>query len=121
MGTNYYFIMNKCECCGRFDTFHIGKKSFGWQFCFHGPSIKESRIRSWVEWKEILPLGEIMDEYDRAITHIEFIAIVEGSRKESRNHFDECSNSFDDWIERVKDGIDWKDEEGFSFCSGDFC
>lgn len=121
MGTNYYILLNKCDCCGRIDRFHIGKKSIGWMFSFHGPMIAGERVRSWIAWKDIILRGQVIDEYDDGITRDEFFAIVERSRKERRNHFDACSEDFDDWEQRVKDGIDWKDDEGFSFCSGEFC
>lgn len=35
MGTNYYLIMNACECCGVGERYHIGKSSAGWCFGLH--------------------------------------------------------------------------------------
>jgi len=119
MGTNYYLVVNKCECCNRRDLVHIGKKSLGWQFSFYGPVQQFPDLRSWESWKVFLINQLIVDEYDRDITFEEFVLLVENS-KDGRNHFDACTESFPDWIDRVGQGIDWKDEEGWSFSSGEF-
>ena len=53
MGTNYYVAENTCECCNRYDeTYHIGKSSFGWTFCFQG--YEEYNLISWKSWKDFL-------------------------------------------------------------------
>lgn len=37
MSTNYYAYFNVCEHCGHSDDiWHLGKKSGGWRFLFHG-------------------------------------------------------------------------------------
>lgn len=119
MGTNYYLVTNNCECCKRRDLVHIGKRSLGWQFSFHGPVQQFPDLRSWENWKAFLANQLIVDEYDTEIPFEQFVLIVECS-KFGRNHFDACTESFSDWEERAGKGIDWKDDKGWSFSSGEF-
>jgi len=34
MGTNYYLKIDECECCGRYEKKHIGKRSAAGRYCF---------------------------------------------------------------------------------------
>jgi hypothetical protein len=124
MGMNYYLVTSKCQCCNQHeyetDLVHIGKKSLGWQFSFHGPVYRYPKLRSWEGWKAFLAIHQIVDENNKAIAFEDFVLLVEGS-KDGKNHFDECSVSFVDWENRVGKGIDWKDDDGWSFSSGEFC
>jgi len=53
MGTNYYVIKDKCECCKRSTReYHIGKSSGGWAFSFQG--YPWNKLTSWKAWKEFL-------------------------------------------------------------------
>ena len=73
MGTNYYMIENKCECCDRYDSTHIGKSSAGWTFTFNGLG----PAQSWQDWKFILIGKEIQNEYGSIIPYEAFVQFVE--------------------------------------------
>lgn len=110
MGTNYYAIINKCSCCDRFDTIHIGKKSIGWKFSFQG----YDNIKSWEEWKDILSKENtsIINEYDEKINLSDFFKIVENSH-DKRDHINECLKSHpketEKWLDEKRY---WHDSEG---------
>lgn len=120
MSTNYYLIIDECSCCRRHTSIHIGKNSYGWRFSFHGLVKGEPEVRSWQDWKVYILSGRIVNEYDESIPHDEFIEIVESTLGIAQNHFDYCADHFQEWVDRIKDGIDWKDGEGYSFCSSEF-
>ena len=64
MGTNFYFELKPCECCGRADEpLHIGKSSAGWAFALH--VYPEKGINNLRDWEEILRKtnGQVVDEY----------------------------------------------------------
>jgi len=107
MGTNYYHHTNICEHCGRLDTIHIGKSSFGWTFSFHATD----NIRSWKNWQEALQQGKIVDEYDREVSLDDFIKLVEDKQKilGALNH-----------ALNYPDIYSFIDEEGYSFSEGEF-
>ncbi|RLI44771.1 hypothetical protein DRO61_11740 [Candidatus Bathyarchaeota archaeon] len=134
MGTNFYMIYNKCDCCDRFDSAHIGKNSGGWQFSFQSirPEIsywspdgclavsdpKEIIVSSWKDWEKLLKLEEnsIRDEYERPVSYLELKKIVEGSmkKKTNKNHTIECKDDYDDG------DLPYLDSEGYSFVNYDF-
>jgi hypothetical protein len=120
VGTNYYQRTNICECCGRYEERHIGKKSAGWEFSFQGYN-EDIEIYSWEDWKKVLKeKGKIFNEYGEEISYEEFVKLVEDSKggeyngRLNTNHYDYCE----------KDGCitnnDWKDPEGHSFSLSDF-
>ena len=123
MGTNYYVVKNKCECCKRFDEeYHIGKSSVGWAFSFQG--YRWNKLISWSAWKEFLKYQYIMDEYGEEMKYKEFCGMVEIYKApgfiRDNGHTNLVHN-----IEARKDGYfdaayDWDDEEGYSFTSKDF-
>jgi len=133
MGTNYYMIYNECNCCDRFDSFHIGKKSFGWQFsfqciqpempytspdgCLTVSNPKDVMAYSWSDWKEMLKSEEISihDEYNRSVPYLELKKIVEDSMKDktNKNHTVECGKSY-------YGEAPYLDSEGYSFVFNEF-
>lgn len=65
MGTNFDVRYNICKKCGHYDELHLGKASYGWEFCFQGyPSLW---IKSVKKWKEFIDHynGKIFDEYGK--------------------------------------------------------
>ncbi len=120
MGTNYYFVQNECECCLRNEQVHIGKRSGGWMFSFHGLIGNVPHVRSWKEWQTEIKNSEIfkpvINEYGERFTFEEFSKIVENSKNEKLNHYDYCAKNHSEW----QDDSEWKDEDGWSFSSRDF-
>lgn len=108
MGTNYYVETNKCTCCGRSDTQHIGKSSGGWTFSFRG----YEQIRSYAEWVPILKAGRIYDEYGGEKSFDAFDALVQAKRTEPNNHARQYGRD-----ERFES---WLDPEGHSFSEYEF-
>lgn len=127
MGTNYYIEDKKCCECGRSEKYHIGKRSFGWEFSFQAWAGCEFReIKSWDTWKKVIrEYGEVINEYDEIIEAEEFICLVEATRDiiirqdksedEPLNHYDYCKINHPDCLCNQ-----WKDDEGWSFTHGEF-
>lgn len=76
MGTNYYVETNYCNCCGRHDKLHIGKKSCGHPFVFYtGWSFKSAE--TWMLYLE--QNRTIINEYGDLVTYEDFCEIVNES------------------------------------------
>lgn len=118
MGTNYYVVKNKCDCCGRSDIeYHIGKASYGWAFSFQGYSW--NKLTSWRNWKEFLKNQIIENEYGERVDYNWFVEMVETYK--SPNYNDNKSHN----AEGKKNGWyssehDWDDEDGYSFTNRQF-
>lgn len=120
MGTNYYHRTDICPHCNRYKERHIGKSSAGWQFFFRGYN-EQVVISSFEDWKrELQAEGRIFDEYGQEISYDDFVKMVEEKQnlKSNLNHYDYCIG------EAASRGYDmnndWKDKEGYSFCSSEF-
>ena len=123
MGTNYYVIKDKCECCKRSTReYHIGKSSFGWAFSFQG--YPWNKLTSWKAWKEFLKDQTIEDEYGDPVSYEDFVKMVEsykapGFRSETGRvnlqHNDEAKKA--GWF---NPSTDWDDEDGYSFTTREF-
>ena len=77
MGTNYDWITNACQHCGRGDSpRHIGKSSGGW--CFSLNIYPDDGINDLPDWERIWETQEgfIKDEYDRRIPVAEMREII---------------------------------------------
>ena len=74
MYTNYYAITNHCDKCGRKDSLHLGKSSWGWDFTFH---LVPEHYTNFKEFKKFLDSVTIIDEYDAPITKEELLSIIE--------------------------------------------
>lgn len=94
MSTNYYHRYSICECCNRYDEKHIGKYSMGWQFSFRAYQNLDASVLvgSWNDWKLVLTMGKIFDEYGNEISYDDFVAKVESS-KGKQNHYDYVKNA----------------------------
>ncbi|MEM2159408.1 MAG: hypothetical protein QXN55_00450 [Candidatus Nitrosotenuis sp.] len=130
---NYYLRTNICECCNRYDEYHIGKKSFGWEFMFRGYlSCDAFEIRSWDEWRmHILRSGgQIFDEEHRTISYYDFIDMVEKSKEKYRPWMPDGQPAAEERIPQshyeycLKHNLittaDWLDKDGWSFYAGEF-
>jgi len=118
VGTNYYVAKNKCECCKRFDKeYHIGKSSFGWAFSFQG--YRWNKLISWRNWKEFLKTEHIVDEYGEEMDYEAFCWMIETYKAPGFVRENGSKNLVHNEQGR-KDGYDWDDENGYSFCSRDF-
>lgn len=130
MGTNYYFRYNICSHCGRYDSLHIGKNSYGWQFTFQAldeffdaPFLDGKvtlQVNSFLEWKEIIEryvvkekTAKIYNEYGDVISVQDFYDIIEKSKGE-KNHRDYMLQ------ERKYDETSFKDSDGNAFINVDF-
>ena len=73
MGTNFYWIQDKCDHCDQQpEPIHIGKSSAGWCFLLH--VIPEKGINSLGDWiKKLESGGHIEDEYDDWVTIAELM------------------------------------------------
>ena len=124
MGTNYYAYINPCPHCQRSDedgTWHIGKKSGGWQFTFRGYKGEYEgpcRLDSFNAWVGFLVSKEhevlIKDEYGDTITASEFIDMVTSSKG---------GNTMAQWAAETRSSLDcedWVDEEGYDFSPREF-
>lgn len=142
MSTNYYWHPRPaCETCGRdFGRFHIGKRSGGWEFGFRGyrhhDGPGESNVQSLADWRSILPLGVIKDEYGDALTPNEFLSLVEETRgglsharialrHEAPGQLTAADRDYiawnpQDWLVRGFFMDEWLDPEGWSFTSREF-
>lgn len=148
MGTNYYAVTekNKCECCNRSDIqkVHIGKKSYGWAFNFHGHRLGQyngdwfngdviQNLTSWAEYKEWLKTQKIVNEYDEDVSYDSFVQLVESygspefinlqSKQKNKDHITYVleSNQYQDIKSQYLDKhMHWHDNLGYSFSAVDF-
>lgn len=143
MGTNYYIVENECKCCDRKDLVHIGKKSWGWAFCFQGyrntyETIEtdegkviaypyEVDLISWENYKQVLKNKKIIDEYGDEIPFEKFTELVEvygapdyvnSTGKQNLDHIDYVLKEDRYWSiwQTYKDKTrHWHDNSGYSF------
>lgn len=92
MGTNYELYYNKCQCCGRSDSIHIGKSSAGWRFIFQK---HEGVVENIAQLKELTAKGEIVDEYGRTISNEDFWKLVEAKQTEKNSQASEVIDGYD--------------------------
>lgn len=106
MGTNYYLVKNKVSRCN--NSYHIGKSSHGWLFCFqiqdnkydtppvvwrNFEEVKDTLYKYTVKSKEFI----IMNEYDEIIDYDDFIDYVQQKQTDEFNinnpdNFTYCEN-----------------------------
>ena len=107
MGTNFYFYpCPPCECCGRpFDSWHIGKSSYGWCFSLHViPSIGINSLEDWQKKWEI-PGSQIGNEYGDIISIIEMNRIIT-----ERSHVNKVSWKRKWWTDHYENEEDFHDK-----------
>jgi hypothetical protein len=122
MGTNYYHHYDICGECGRSESRHIGKLSWGWTFAFRGypgdDYTGQPEIRSLADWEQLLRSGgEIRDEYGDAMTVDEFLSMVRKKATSSNNQtlYIRADTRWSELRESC-----WLDPEGHSFSSNEF-
>jgi hypothetical protein len=121
MSTNFYHRYNRCEHCDRYEERHIGKSSGGWQFSFRAYYDDGNVIiGSYNDWKEVLKLGDIFDEYGTWYSYDQFIKRVESS-KGKQNHYDYIKNApqYQEYGMKHLEG-NYKDDDGWDFSKGEF-
>lgn len=77
MGTNFYWLSNKCDKCGHAEPRrHIGKSSFGW--CFALRVYPSEEIACLDDWRVILESGGgvIVNEYGQTVTPDEMLRAI---------------------------------------------
>jgi len=123
MGTNYYHRTAECDRCNRYFEDHIGKSSFGWEFCFQGYDDYHNKgaIRSISDWKEHLLKGKIFDEYDQEISYDDFFKLIQ----KKKEYFEDGEKPLNNYYYCLAEhpGImddEWIDDEGNSFSSAGF-
>lgn len=129
MGTNFYH-RTRSGFLGLFgceEEKHIGKRSGGWQFSFRGyverrdvGMSKTAVIGSWQDWKRLLKRGRIYDEYGKRWSYADFVAMVEKSSG-GQSHYDYTIEMGHQYMYNDFHGENWKDAEGWSFSTTEFC
>ena len=120
MGTNYYIETDKTE------PIHIGKKSAGWTFYFHGPVLGEGQVRTAEQWRFLTmsPKVTIRDEYGSIIDLETFWLMVENSRGGWTQNSYEANNpsysSADKFMRDRRRNKNWVDPNGWDFCPDEF-
>jgi hypothetical protein len=109
MGTNY-FSLDVCRVEKTLRVLHIGEKSMGRTFLFHGYDEDNFKIKSFNDWKEYLLNGnvDIFDENWKKFDKNEFLKLILDSLSE-RRHDIEKHNGY------------WRDERGFLFTDHYLC
>lgn len=136
MGTNYFWRHNLCDCCGRYDEWHICKSMTSFQAYFACPEWNETArqydpemplVVSWAKWKVLLRSGgQVWDEYACQHDVEEFISDVEAvSPERRRRQYDwvrehPIGYGRANLIDKVVPGGEWLDADGFSFYGGEF-
>jgi hypothetical protein len=131
MGTNYYAVHKVCHHCGRDERIHICKSLTSFQGHFHEEQWDPETVAyrsdpwlvSWQNWKDFLKseVEHVVDEYGRTYMVDDFVSQVEATSPEVRRRQH-------DWMvahepartDRVAEGCDWLDADGFSFYGGGF-
>ena len=100
MGTNYYLQYIPKKRVGPVKTLHVGKSSAGWRFCFHYIKDLAENVE---QWRKLIGLGSLWDEYDTIQVPDEFWEKVEAKQDG-----------------RYLDGSDDFLVDGYYFCRGEF-
>lgn len=104
MGTNYYCYKKYHE------PKHIGKKSSGWAFIFHGYDEPGFRITNYDEWKNFLSNDEVdvFDEYHEKVKIDDLFKMIDQSVPEKKHPV--ANNRYE-----------WSDKLNYSFKNIWFC
>jgi len=104
--------------CERYDEYHIGKRSAGWQFIFRGWQDKEFSANSWADWKaHILSGGAVYDEYGQEYMPHEFFKLVEDTMVPGARN----SGEYHKYHVNLNDTDVRNDSDGWSISYGEFC
>jgi hypothetical protein len=123
MGTNFYLRQPECSGCGRYDEYHIGKRSAGWSFGFRGYRDVEDDhplgvVTSRAQWVQAVGrLGwTVFDEYRRQVPDpVAFLCDLEAPSLDQQQWERGHMGSYYWPTDR-----DWRDPEGFRFYDGEF-
>lgn len=124
MGTNFYLRQTACGGCGRYDEYHIGKRSAGWSFAFRGYRPDEDITQplgvivsraDWVKAVEGFD-GLVFDEYGNEVAApaVWLREMAPPSAQQQVWELDHMGPFY-----RPSDR-DWRDPEGFRFYGGEF-
>lgn len=117
MGTNYYVrtasCENACEHCAESRLVHLGKTSAGWRFSFQAQP-EWPREQAFAEWQTLAGSGSIEDEYGRAITRTELLAMIV-ARRDLRSHLTPQPD-----LDYHRPSDDWFENDGHEFGTRDF-
>jgi hypothetical protein len=91
MTNDFTLYYNKCSCCGRSDSLHLGLSAVGWRFLFQKIPDKAENIQ---QWKELTAKGEITDEYGKVWDYKDFWDFVE-SKQHDRSQGSEHIDGYD--------------------------
>lgn len=88
MGTNYYWVKDKCSHCDRYDQrWHICKSFATFQAYRVNEGPNDESVDTWKRWKElILKEGFVCDEYGTWYEKHSFISNVETKYTEEERH-----------------------------------
>ncbi len=103
MGTNYYYKLNECTHCKRFEEIHIGKSSAGWKFTFQA----NGRINSFEMYREELQDKDIYNEYGDEIILAKLLEIINSKQNLSSHSAEYPEGNF-------------MDKDGYEFSTGVF-
>jgi hypothetical protein len=116
MSTNYYVTQR-----GKY-SLHIGKKSAGWRFVFHGYRSRD--LMSRLQWQEFLTegSGQIQDEDGHFISVDDFLQKVEETKlgMNVEQYYEAYPSHRDQFIDELLKHQNSVDAEGFDFSTGDF-
>jgi hypothetical protein len=125
------------------EPLHIGKHSYGWEFCFQSVAIQRGvqslegsefslridvkfslDIKSWDEWKAVLQRGGLIrNESHELVSFDDFVEMVETRAAPGvrRNDGQPLLNHFEE-MKRHGHSVarDWLDNRGYSFTSTHF-
>lgn len=125
MGTNYYWHHNECDCCGRYDEWHVGKSSGILQAITKWHD-EEPWLRlvvgTWRQWKlHLRSGGSLWDEYGKQLDVEEFIAQVDAWGQEHRRRQWEWMRDHGRRTSTLPNPeVDYLDPDGYSFSTSDF-
>ena len=121
MSTNYYFTKGKteCSCCGSTidKEYHIGKKSYGWEFSFQG--YKDLNLNSFIDYDNFFEthIIRIYNEYNEDVLWEDLRSVVLQSKiLTNKNQTVEVKQNYSSSISREY----FLDEDDFSFTYTDF-
>jgi hypothetical protein len=125
MGTRYYVVMDRCDCCKR------GREKI--MFCKNLRTFRAYQkcdtslnrdIRSWQDWREVfdLPNVSLEDEYGSHHSVDDIVAGVEAQSLERRRRQYDAAIEHKRYYDLDPDRYprDFLDPEGYSFHEGEF-
>lgn len=140
MGTNFYYRINICEHCDRYEQVHVGKRSAGWSFGFRAwphrlmnadypewgydpASPFGFEVMSRADWRKAFTEhpGKLFDEYGReGFDPIGWLDALEPPDDELLAREDSMRTG-PHWLDMSwHKEREWRDPEGFHFGAYEF-